>query len=96
MHGEKTLRGLFFLCAGAFLLVHACTVLYVILCVCARHLHLMPPKHEDIQLKHSAHVCEIHDGEKKKKEKPITGLRLPFVNLVGVQLDQWAKAHTII
>lgn len=29
-------------------------------------------------------------------EKPIIGLRLPFANLVGVQLDQWAKAHTII
>lgn len=56
----------------------------------------MPPKHEDIQLKRSVHVCEIHDGEKKKEKKPITGLRLPFVNLVGVQLDQWAKAHTII
>lgn len=29
------------------------------------------------------------------KNEPVTGLMLPFVNLVGVQLDQWAKAQTI-
>lgn len=49
-----------------------------------------------MQVKHPEHVCEIHDEGKKKGGKPITGPRLPFVNLLGVQLDQLAKALSII
>lgn len=33
--------------------------------------------------------------EKKTIKKPIIGCRLPYFNLVGIQLDQWSQALTI-
>lgn len=50
-----------------------------------------------MNLNHSVQVCKTYDGKQcSKKKKNMSRLGLPFANLVGVQLDQWAKAHAIM
>lgn len=45
---------------------------------------------------HGSSYARLHMFDKYMQgEKNITGCRLPYFNLVGIQLDQWSKALTI-
>lgn len=84
-----------------FFCVFSCKCMSTCLCFpfyLYNKLHVIPPSAivvgNEINLKHSVHICEMENNAGKNPFQD--RLRLPFANLVGVQLDQWAKAHTII